>query len=125
MKIKHVLLIDDNEINNYITKAIITKSNIAEKITEMTSAIDALEYLESLNNPSEFPDVIFLDLRMPEMDGFGFLDAYIKLSKTNKQSPVFILSSSTDQNDMQRALQYPVVKKYFSKPLHESMLENL
>jgi CheY-like chemotaxis protein len=125
MKFKHALLIDDNEIDNYITKSVITKSNIAGKITDITSSMEALEYLKSLSNSAEFPDAIFLDIRMPEMDGFDFLDAYIKLFETHKHCQVFMLSSSTDQMDIERALLYPVVKKYLNKPLKLSVLENL
>lgn len=127
MKLKHILLIDDNDMDNYISNYIINKNNVTEKITMKTSAIDALEYLNTLQtNPKEFPDLIFLDIRMPVMDGFDFLEEFIKFPQAiNKQCDVVILSSSNHQKDIDRALQYSVVKKYFTKPLELSMLEDL
>lgn len=127
MKLKHILLIDDNDMDNYISNYIINKNNVTEKITMKTSAIDALEYLNTLQtNPKEFPDLIFLDIRMPVMDGFDFLEEFIKFPQAiNKQCDVVILSSSNHQKDIDRALQYSVVKKYFTKPLESSMLEDL
>ncbi len=127
MKIRHALLIDDNDIDNYISKTIITKSNKANKISTRNSAVEALKYLETLkNNPEEFPDAIFLDIRMPEMDGFGFLDAYTQLPEIlNKQCDIYMLTSSNDKGDIERALHYPFVKKYFNKPLEVSMLDSL
>ncbi|HLG35246.1 MAG TPA: response regulator [Bacteroidia bacterium] len=127
MKMKHVLLIDDNDMDNYISNHIISKNNLAEKISIKTSAMDALEYLNNLQaNPKEFPNLIFLDIRMPAMDGFDFLEEFIKFPQAvNKQCDVVMLTSSSDQNDINRASQYPVVKKYLNKPLEISMLENL
>lgn len=127
MKMKNVLLIDDNDVDNYVSKHIITKSKRAEKISVQSSAIDALEYLTKLYTSSEeFPDMIFLDIRMPEMDGFGFLDEFSKFPEAiNNQCAVVMLTSSSDQNDIDRAAQYSVVKKYLNKPLEISMLENL
>lgn len=124
---KHVLLIDDNEIDNYIAKHIITKSKIAQKINVHNSAIDALEFLETLkNNPEGFPDIIFLDIQMPEMNGFGFLEAFNKYPKTiHNQCKVIMLSSSGHPQDINRALQYPFVKKFLTKPLLLSMVEDL
>ncbi|MBK5284512.1 MAG: response regulator [Bacteroidia bacterium] len=127
MEIKHALLIDDNEIDNYIAKHIITKSNMAEKITVKTSANDALQYLAALKtNPSEFPDIIFLDIRMPEMDGFGFLDEFKNFPQAiNNQCAVVMLTSSSHQKDIDHASQYSVVIKYLNKPLDQVMLENI
>lgn len=126
MKRKHILLIDDNEIDNYVTNHIVTKSQLAEKITTKNSAIVALEYLKSLEeNATEFPELIFLDIKMPIMDGFGFLDELIKLSSIiEKKCAVVMLSSSNDQNDIDRAMQYSIVKKFFTKPLRLEVLQD-
>jgi CheY-like chemotaxis protein len=123
-KKKQVLLIDDNDIDNYITNHIIARSQIAEKITIKKSAIEALEYLESIKeNIEEFPEIIFLDIKMPMMDGFEFLDELIKFPiVANKHCEVLMLSSSNDQNDIDRAFEYSIVKKYFTKPLKMEML---
>lgn len=127
MKMKHILLIDDNDIDNYVTNHVITKSQRAEKITIKNSGVAALEYLVSIErNATEFPEVIFLDVRMPVMDGFQFLDELIKLSGiTNNQCQVVMLSSSSDQSDIDRAFTYSVVKKYLVKPFKIEMLEDL
>ncbi|WP_142786334.1 response regulator [Changchengzhania lutea] len=124
---KHVLLIDDNEIDNYIAKHSITKSNMAQKINVQSSGIDALEFLDTLkNNPEEFPDTIFLDIQMPKMNGFGFLEAFKKFPEAIRtQCKVIMLSSSNDPKDIERSFQYPFVKKFLTKPLVLSMLENL
>lgn len=127
MKRKHVLLIDDNEIDNYISKHIVTKSQMAEKVSVKGSAVEALEYLQSLKgNPDEFPDFIFLDIRMPKMDGFGFLEEFNKFPQAiNNQCSVAMLTSSSDQGDIDRAMQYAVVKKYLTKPLSLEKLESI
>jgi CheY-like chemotaxis protein len=124
---KHILLIDDNDIDNYINNHIVKKSKLAEKITIKNSAIKALEYLESVSdNIEEFPDMIFLDISMPIMNGFGFLDELIKFPLViDQKCSVVMLTSSSDQNDIDRALQYSVVQKYLTKPLKIEMLTSL
>lgn len=124
---KNIVLIDDSEMDNYISKYIITESKMAQEISVFSSAIEALEYFVKLQTEQqEFPDAIFVDINMPEMDGFGFLDEYSKFPEDIiKKTSVFMLSSSADPNDVKRALKYEVVKKYFTKPLSIDILNQL
>jgi len=127
MKIENILLIDDSEMDNYISEYIIAESNIAENINVFNSPIEALEYLEILQNTGEkFPEAIFLDINMPEMSGFSFLDEFSKFSAAIvARTSVFMLTSSNDARDISRALKYPVVKRYFVKPLTNDILHEL
>ncbi|MCX6185989.1 MAG: response regulator [Bacteroidetes bacterium] len=116
---KHALLIDDNEVDNYVSKHIITRSKLVEKISVASSAKEALEFLNSLlANSNDFPNIIMLDIRMPEMDGFEFLDEFVKFPKSIiKGCNIIMLSSSNDQSDIEKSNTYKVVKGYLNKPL--------
>lgn len=126
-KMAHILLIDDNEIDNYINNHIIKDNDITEKITTKNSAIDALAFLETIKDDfAEFPDLIFLDISMPKMDGFGFLEEFIKLPKpSGKECSVIMLTSSNNPEDRAKALNYDAVIDYFVKPLQDTMIKSL
>ncbi len=119
MKLKQILLIDDNTIDNYISKNVLTKSKLAESITAMISAIDALEFLETIKaTPEKVPELILLDIRMPIMDGFEFLEVFNNLpEKIKSNCNIFMLTSSQNPRDVERTNQYPFVKGYLNKPL--------
>lgn len=122
--INSILLIDDNNIDNYINKAVITKLNITENIIVKLSAIDALDYLNSLTE--EFPQIIFLDIRMPIMDGFGFLREFEKIALDKRENCiVYMLSSSTNEEDITTAKSFSCVKKYLNKPLRLEVVKEL
>ncbi|WP_339887923.1 response regulator [uncultured Flavobacterium sp.] len=117
MKKKHILLIDDNKIDNYLSSYIISKNQLAEKTTIETSAVKALELLKVLND-SEFPDLIMLDLKMPAMDGFEFLDDLINFPVNKTESCIVVMvTSSNNQIDINRSKEYPIIKKFINKPI--------
>ena len=78
--VKNLLLIDDDEIFTFMTKRLIERTNLAEQIKIFENGKTAIDFLESLiDKPALLPEVIFLDLSMPILDGWGFLDEYIFL----------------------------------------------
>lgn len=124
--IKSILLIDDDEIANFIYCKIITNANITTNIKTFQSGIEALKYLKECssdgNNP---PDIIFLDINMPLMSGWDFLDHYRKIpDKIKNKINIFILSSSVYQEDLEKAKNHKEVEDYIIKPLtNEKLIE--
>jgi len=103
------MIVDDDEIDGFVTKRLIEDNHFAEKLIAFMNAKDALEYLKANeNNPDELPSIIFLDIIMPVMDGFGFLEEFDKMSDViRKKSKIILLSTS----------------KFLTKPLLKEALE--
>ena len=119
-----VLLVDDNEIDNFINERMITSSKFSVTVIVKDSADSALDYLRTnQENVDALPEVIFLDLNMPVKDGFAFLDEYDRLSEVIKNHcKIVVLSSSISPDDINRASTNPYVFKYINKPLSEKYL---
>jgi CheY-like chemotaxis protein len=129
-KYKAVMLVDDNEIDNLINQKMIEASNIAEHIFTHTGAKGALEFLKNIEklslNGVGIPEVIFLDIDMPLMDGFQFLDEFDKMSdRIKEQCKIVMLTSSINPQDLSMAKKNAYVKKYINKPLTQEALEKL
>jgi len=123
-KFDRVLLIDDNDIDNFINERMITTNFFSSQVIVKNSGEAALNYLkENADNENFLPQIIFLDLNMPVMDGFAFLTEFENLpQKVKNNSKVVVLSSSISPEDINRASTNPLVVKYINKPLNEKYL---
>jgi CheY-like chemotaxis protein len=130
-KYRSIMLIDDNEMDNFINQRMIGTSNITEHIYTHNGARSAIEFLKNMEKISsdishEFPEVIFLDIDMPLMDGFAFLDEFDKMKEeTKKNCKIIMLTSSINPYDINKSKKYDYVKKYIKKPLSQENIQNL
>lgn len=122
------MLIDDDEIFNFLNQRILELSGIAGSIQIFTAARKALVWLQE-NEPSAsevWPEIILLDIRMPGMDGFEFLEQFAQLPVERlRQIKVFMLTSSIDERDKSKSLNYPFVYGYYSKPMSPEVLREM
>ena len=120
---KTCLLIDDNYIDNFVTRKILESGNFADRIIVEQSPQRALN---ALSGGTIDPDVIFLDIRMPQMTGFEFLEEYEKLQFKNKDLvKIYMLSSSLDPTDMTKSSGSKYVAQFIHKPLTYESIEEL
>lgn len=121
-----ILLIDDDEINNFTVDAILRQVDFINSYVIKESGWDALQYLKSVDKSNEFPDLIFVDINMPEMDGFEFVERYEAMFWPHHQeTKINMLSSSMSERDREKALNFSSVNEYVYKPLTERKLAEL
>lgn len=121
-----VFIIDDDPIHQRIMQIMITKNQIYDEYISFLNAQLALDFLsEYAELPDKLPNVILLDLNMPALDGWGFLDQYEHLqSKLKKDIRIYIVSSSIDEKDILHSKTYPYVQGFISKPISPDTLRN-
>ena len=126
-KYKSLLLIDDSYIDNLINRKILDKDNFAESITVIESPKEAFNYIRDLYlEGKELPEVIFLDLRMPLMNGFEFLKALMDLPDLGPDKiRIYVLTSSLDPEDIKRVKENHLVTRFISKPLTSQILQDI
>ena len=123
-----VLLVDDDEINNFISIKLIKKALLNTEIMACLNGKFAIDQLVEIQrkDPEKMPDYILLDINMPIMNGWEFLDEYKRLNiDPQGKCKIFIISSSVFSNDINKARSYPLVKDFISKPLNVDKIKEL
>src|SRR5438105_4751671 len=114
-KLSCILLIDDDDDDNFFHQIVAREADITDHVQVAENAFEALEYIKT-GKPA--PDLIFLDINMPKMNGWEFVDEYRKLNRI--QNPVIImLSTSLNPSDIEKSREIPEIKEFKTKPLSQ------
>ena len=123
-----ILLVDDDEINNFISIKLIKKALLTTEIMACLNGKFAIDQLVEIQrkDPNKLPDYILLDINMPIMNGWEFLDEYKRLNiDPLGKSKIFIISSSVFSNDINKSRSYPLVHSFISKPLSVEKIKEM
>lgn len=128
-KLRNVVLVDDNETTSFLNNRLLNRLEVAERIHTFSRAEQAFQFLWGQDQTGvtadDVPELVFVDLKMPGMDGFEFLKLYNELPADSRQKTVLaVLTTSMHAADTARVAQYPDVE-YLAKPLTEEKMEKL
>ena len=125
-KISEIMLIDDDVPTNYLSNLIIEDKNCCETVSTFNMATEAINALkENQSNNQKLPDIILLDLNMPRMNGWEFMEAFNQFSFEKQMPKVYILTTSMNPDDKTKALKTSSVAGFRKKPLDEDMLDEI
>lgn len=120
--VKNILLVDDDPGVTFLNRYMLEKSFVKGEIFIAQHGREAIELMEA---KKLLPDVIFLDVNMPVMNGFEFLEALKAKPDWYNNTNVYMLTSSLREEDKKKALAHSCVKKYFEKPITENMIKEV
>ncbi len=129
-KVELACIIDDDKIYVNLVKKIIEIKKLSENLLIYKNGKEALDYfkdiMENTTDEEKLPDIIFLDLNMPVMDGWEFLNEFIKIKNNlNKKITLYVVSSSIDPRDLERAKSFNLVTDYLIKPIELKKFEKI
>lgn len=129
-KVELACIIDDDKIYVNLVKKIIEIKKLSENLLIYKNGKEALDYFKSImenaTDENKLPDIIFLDLNMPVMDGWEFLNEFIKIKNNlNKKITLYVVSSSIDPRDLERAKSFNLVTDYLIKPIELKKFEKI
>ncbi|MBL4657623.1 MAG: response regulator [Flavobacteriales bacterium] len=121
--IRNIVLIDDSEVDNLIHKTLLERNHFAEDIKSFESSTEALSSIQESAKKAKVPDLILLDIAMPVMDSYEFLDEFEKIdSQLVSACKVIIVTSSVNPKDKEKSLKRDSVDGFLIKPLTEKVL---
>lgn len=126
MQINNLLVIDDDDLYNLLISEIISQVDMIKDYRIETSGYKALDYLQQCEKQKNFPEIILVDIKMPEMDGFEFVENFEKKYYEHfPKTKIIVLSSSMRESDKTKALSYSSITEFLTKPITEEKLYKL
>jgi len=122
----HFIVIDDSQLDCFIAEKIIQNTGTYSSIKSYTQATDALESIKSSGVKNDAITIIVLDIQMPLMNGFQFVEAFEQLPKEIQSGyAIFLFSSSINENDKNRMENYPSIKRFYGKPISKETVARM
>jgi CheY-like chemotaxis protein len=120
-----VFIIDDDDIIIYLTQKLLESYKFCDKMEAFLDGSNAIKRLEfMIKNDEKLPDIILFDLNMPIMDGWEFVDEYLRLPII-KNIPLFVFTSSVNPSDKEMSYKYPAIKGFIQKPLTNQKIDKI
>ncbi|MCB0494429.1 MAG: response regulator [Cyclobacteriaceae bacterium] len=122
-----ICIIDDDDVYQYTVTRALKSDSLAKKILVFSDGEEALDFMiDNIASNDSLPDVIFLDINMPIMDGWQFLEEYVKLKpRVGKQITIYMVTSSVDPVDVDRAAKFSEISDYLVKPIQPDQIREL
>ena len=119
-----ICIVDDDEIFQFITRKSFERLNRSDEVLIFSNGEEAIQYIQDTQQEHHaLPDVIFLDINMPIMDGWDFMEEFNKIKMYDTHMPaIYMVSSSIDDKDLSRARALPMVKDYIIKPIDDKKI---
>ena len=118
-----IAVVDDDTVYRRTVQKLLQSTELIENVLAFENGYFVLDYLQNQKDAEQLPDIILLDINMPQMDGWAFLDAYDKLKpELSKDIRIYMVSSSSNKEDINKAKTYNSVASYISKPFSKKDL---
>lgn len=126
IKKQRFIVIDDSKLDCFIAEKIIKNTGKCESVMSFLQAEDALEFIKTDESPQQYPTILLVDIQMPVMSGFQFVEAFEKLSLSiTKRYKIYIISSSINDHDLNKVHNYHSIQQFLNKPLTSNNLSLL